>query len=691
VGRAALSGGARIATGALAMALALAACRGPSRTVPSDGGAEVPEPDRLAPLHAFEEARRRATDFARAPPSDQSFGADPIAIRALPRAGPQRYVGLLRGRDALVLLDASLHELARAPTPALPTGLSVDAEGAVAVSGEQGSAVFVYAAAGDALRLVERVPFEAVGLRDVALTARGGDRVVHALDERAGTLLTRRAGEATAHVVSACHGPFRLVLAGEDVLVDCLLDHRVLVFATDARGLPAPAPRAEIHHDGPMWGLDARASPDALLVAVGGVEDHPLDRTEGSFGFIDSFVFLYRVDRAGRATAVAAVNVSEQGVVTPRAIALRERPGGERVVVAAGYGSDRLAEISWPVDGRAPIVKIRALVPGAASIALAGDSLVIANPLLDAWCALGPMPDASPSVVAAVDAAHGPPRSVESRVGEALFFTNLMAPWNRSEGRLSRFTCEACHFEGYVDGRTHHTGRGDIRATTKPLLGLFNNRPHFSRALDPNLAVMTDNEFRAAGANSGHEPWFTAADAKLDWLPRLGAEAASLDALGLRRALMSFFMEFGHRPNPAALGRDHFTPVEARGAAAFATRCEGCHEARLVADEASTRTPADRWESLVLSREGPIVWAANVYRKTGVEPYVHELGARPPSLRRLYKKWPYFTNGSAPSLAAVVERARYRGGDFWHDAAPADAARIDPDDAAAIVAFLDLL
>src|SRR5262252_5814086 len=133
-------------------------------------------------------------------------------------------------------------------------------------------------------------------------------------------------------------------------------------------------------------------------------------------------------------------------------------------------------------------------------MAVAGDSLVFADPLLDAWFQTPvpvPVPD-SPS-----------PRTAASRVGEALFFTNLMAPWNSTEGPLSRFTCETCHFEGYVDGRTHHTGRGDVHATTKPLLGLFNNRPYFSRALDPDLATVAHNEFRVAGALSDHDPWFS--------------------------------------------------------------------------------------------------------------------------------------------------------------------------------------
>ena len=47
------------------------------------------------------------------------------------------------------------------------------------------------------------------------------------------------------------------------------------------------------------------------------------------------------------------------------------------------------------------------------------------------------------------------------------------------------------------------------------------------------------------------------------------------------------------------------------------------------------------------------MWGKDVYAQTGVLPYVHEKGARVPSLRRLYKKHPYFTNGSASSLDDV--------------------------------------
>jgi hypothetical protein len=689
----------------LAVAALAGACR-PHKDAPAadhDAGlAPVAAPDRLAPLHAFEDERRRAADFAHLPPSDRAFGPDPIAIKALPGTSPPRYVGLLRGRDTLVLLTDALQEIARAGTPALPTGLAVADDGTIAVSGEQAPFVALYAVRGGELHETERRKLDAdvLGLRDVALGKGGhGSRIVYALDERSGALFAND-GRRTQRI-KACVGPFRVARTGDELVVDCLLDHQLLVFDLDRDGFPGGAPRATIHHDGPIWGFDARVAGGDLLIAAGGVEDHPLDRTEGSFGFIDSFVFLYRVSRTGP-TRLGAVNVSEQGVVTPKALELRLDADGGATVLATGYGSDRLAQITWSdlpsaprssagLSGNAtPTVTTRASLPGAAAMASVGDTIVFADPLLDAWVRLPPAP-AAPAIVAVPDAATGPARSGLSRAGEALFFTNFMAPWNHSEGRLSRFTCETCHFEGYVDGRTHHTGRGDVRATTKPLLGIFNNRPHFSRALDPNLTIMVDNEFRAAGSKSDHDPWFSASETGLPWLGLLGVPLTDLDPVGMRRALMAFFMDFTHRPNTAVLAPRPFTETEKRGADVFAQRCESCHEARLSTDDPSTRQPRERWEALVMTREGPIVWASNGYKKTGVTPYVHDLGARPFSLRRLYKKWPYFTNGSAKTLGAVLERARWKGDDFWHDAAPADASGLTAPEQEALRAFLELL
>jgi hypothetical protein len=154
---------------------------------------------------------------------------------------------------------------------------------------------------------------------------------------------------------------------------------------------------------------------------------------------------------------------------------------------------------------------------------------------------------------------------------------------------------------------------------------------------------------------------------------------------------MSFFIAFSHRPNPAVVGRTQWSVSERAGAGVFRDKCESCHEARLVADDPASRVPFDRWEGLVMSREGAIVWAHADYEKTGVLPYVNEAGARVVSLRRLYKKYPYFTNGSAKTLSSVLDRVRLGGGRFFHDEAPDGVQGLSSDEKVDLLAFLDLL
>jgi hypothetical protein len=685
---------------AAALACACTRASGQAREEPA-------APDPLAPLAAWENQTRAHTDFAHAPASDVSLGPDPYVVRALPasRAGGAadagaarvpRFVGVLRGRGALVELDDALAEVARLPAPESPGGLAVAGDGEVFTVGELSNRVARYRDVRGRLEPAGFVVLDGVrAMRDVAA---GPEGVVYVVEEHDGRLVTFAppSGGGVAPVaredLSICHGPVRVARVARSLVVDCVVDHSIVIRPVDRRGYPQSTGEVRIVHDGPMWGMDAVAQGDDLWVAVGGVEDHPLDRTQGSFGFVDSFVWLYRVS-GGQPREVAEINTSERGLVTPKALKLGFGPSGAPELVVAAYGSDRLATIDW-TDREAlspPAIATRAVPPGSASIVDGGaGSWVIANPLLDAWVRVGGEPASPPTIVPVPDDG-AQPRSEAARLGEALFFTTLMAPWDKSDGRLSRFTCETCHFEGYVDGRTHHTGRADVHATTKPLVGLFNNRPHFSRALDPDLTTMVNNEFRVASANSGHDSWFSLTRADFPWIRDLGVEDAVVPPERLRAALMTFFMAFGHRPNPSVAGRTSWTDAERSGAVVFQHKCEGCHEARLVTDEAKTRQPFDAWEPLIFSRADPMVWAHADYARTGVTPYVNEQGARVVSLRRLYKKYPYFTNGSAKSVSDVLDRVRESGTEFFHEGGPKAAASLSAEEKDDLRAFLDLL
>ncbi len=648
-----------------AWALVVVACACHS----ADDAAPSPPEHDLAALHRFEEHRRAATSFAALPPSEEVLGPDPYRIEPLGHG----LIGILRGESAVVSLDAHGIELWRAATPRSPVGLAVSAEGDVLVAGEGARDLAHYR--GERLERLGTVTVDALGMRAVAFAPDG--KTAYVVEEREGRLLAvslARDGHAlravATHELGRCHGPIQVAAVTGYVVVDCLLDHTLEVYRVSGVGDAV----TRIRHDGPIWSFALEREADGgLLVAAGGVEDHALEREDGGFGYIDSFVYLYRLaPGAPAATRLAAINTSALGVVTPKWLALRGT-----TVTTAGYASASLVTLAWRDFASEPTVTRAEWLPGTTAAVLADDgSIVAANPLFDAWVT-------DPSKVTPIAG----PRPVTSRLGELLFFTTMMAPWNSSEGKLSRFTCETCHYEGYVDGRTHYTGRDDVHATTKPLYGLFNNRPYFSRALDKTMTEMVHAEFRVANRHNGRDPWFSLTHADVPWLDQVAGAPGVLTPELLRESLMTFLMDFTHRANPAALGHARYTDAERDGAYVFRDHCASCHAARLVGDDPRSLVPFERWEALVLSPAGPLVWSNAAYAKTGVLPYVHAEGARVPSLRRLYKKWPYFTNGSAKSLAELLDRFATD----THDGAPATAARLTADDKSALLAFLGLL
>lgn len=666
--------------------------------------AEAPNP--LENLRAYEEKRRAETHFDALPPSNAVFGADPYRIARLPNQNG--FVGVLRGDDSLVWLDEGLAEKARIAAPRSPSGLAVTAQGEVLVTGELDSIVARYQF--DQNGLLEagfiRLP-DRCSPRDVAVSEQGVVYVVEEKQQRVLSLVPKAKGKWPGRAKSnedlspffvmneawAGAGPHRVRALPDYVFVHSLLTHDIAVFPSS---LEAPPPLARIEIDGPFFGFDVLPFEQGFLIAAGGVENHKLDRSDGSFGYIDSFLYLYRWSEKGRLQKLGEVNTSEHGVITPKAVVIEKAEPGRIQVRVAGYGGFQWGRAIFSGDTYNSVeFESSEMVPGIHELipARAGaenGEFVAANPLLDAWVRIV---QEKPLIQAVKQKAETAP-SDRRKVGEALFFTALMAPKNRTEGALSRFTCETCHFEGYVDGRTHHTGRGDIRATTKPLLGLFNNRPHFSRALDPDLSSVSHNEFRVAGAKSGFDPWFSIEARDYPWLSHLGVPLeGELGPEELRLSLMDFLMAFTHRPNPSVIGRNSFNEIEKEGAKLFKARCELCHGARLSADEPGSAVPFDQWERYIFSEAGPLVWGSADYQKTGILPYVHERGARTPSLRRIYKKYPYFTNGAERHLNVLIEKTSIVDGVFYHDRYVDESKSIvaNGDERRALEAFLNLL
>jgi len=651
------------------------------------GKAESSVERALAALRREETDVRARTNFATLPPSSRSLGANPYALAAT--SGSRGFVGVLRGDARLVLLDDRLTELASLGTAPSPSALALAPGGYVFVAGPLERGIERFRVAQGRLQRAGVLPLPDA----LALRALGADeRSLLALDFGGDQLFAWPLSEARAVSPSAgaarrtttCEGPIRLALSPHYVAVACLFDHRLVVYSRDASGLPESV-AASVKHDGPLWSVALLELGDELFVAAGGVEDHPLERRDRVFGYVDSFVYLYsRRAPAAELARRLATNVSELGVITPKAISLEARDGAP-VLFALGYGSDVAVELTL---AGAPTVS--ASVPGCSALTVVAGRRLCASPLFDAWVEL----DRTPHFHPVRAAAPGDP-SVKERLGEALFFTHLMAPDASSRGRLSRFTCETCHFEGGTDGRVHHSGRDDIRVSTRPLFGLFNDAPHFSRAHDRDLTSVCHNEFAVANRGNPVDPWFSLDPSRFPWLDALGVGQALLAPLELRRSLFAFLARFSHEESPFVAAHPEprrFTDGERRGAEAFRARCVRCHAARLIASDAASEVPFERWEALTLSSPTPIVWARGDYEKTGVVPYVDTRGTRIPSLRRLYTKRPYLTNGNAPTLASVLEQVRFTSTAFLHAAGSVPGATpLAASERADLLDFLRLL
>jgi len=644
----------------------------------------------LAELRREETERRAHTDFATLPPSSRSLGPNPYALASLP--GTSLFVGILRGDSRVVLLDAELSALRSASTAPSPSALATAAGGHVFVAGPLAAEVERFRVVGATLEPDGEVPLpdgtvaRALAADDRALVVADfvGDRLL-SLPSRAA--LAVPADKRLPRVTSTCRGPFRLALSAHYLAVDCLFDHAVAVLERDGSGEPGREV-ARVVHDGPLWSIALLEHEGELWLAAGGVEDHPLDRRDRAFGYVDSFLYLYVIARDGTLARRAATNLGGFGVITPKSVQLEERDG-EPVLTAFGYGSDAALELRL---GHPPTTQRS--VPGCSDVLVRGERRLCANPLLDAWVEL-PRVGAPTVHPVRLLLPRDPPTS--DRLGEALFFTTLMAPDAASTGRLSRFTCETCHFEGATDGRVHHSGRHEIRVSTRPLFGLFNDAPHFSRAHDRDLTSVCHNEFAVANRGNPVDPWFSLDTARFPWLGSLGVRAARLAPRELRQALFGFLARFSDEENPLVMQRAaprRFSSAERRGAEVFRERCAGCHAARLVADDAASLVPFERWEELIFTSSTPIVWARAEYEKSGVLPYVDPEGTRVPSLRRLYLKRPYFTNGSAHSLTEVLARARFDQHSFFHvepEPPPSDLRELSPAERSALLDFLGLL
>ena len=619
-----------------------------------------------ATLEDFERSLRPAVRARVLAGERADHGADPVAVAAV----DDDVFVLLRGRDRLQLLGGPA-----AKTVPWPSALVVDGSDVVVGSGVAGGvqrfrrvhAVPLIAGQGEGPPTVQlhALPETSTSFDGVSALAAGAGLIdVGTLD---GDVVTLR-GSAVLGRCRVGLGLTTLVRLPGHLVALSALEHAVVVFALDDDGVPDCEGAQREDFDGLLFSLVADEREGGVDVVVSGIEDHPLDRSGGSFGHIDSFLFRLRFDddaTSRSASRVWQTNLSEHGVVNGKALL---RQGDDVVVWGAGSGRRAVVDVDSGV-----VVETLPAPFGVTAVLEVGGELVQASALDDVVLRAG----------VRIELERG--GSAEQRLGERLVFTTLLGPQQRSDGPLSRFTCESCHIGGGVDGRVHRTGRSDdegraVTATTKPLFGLFQNPPLFTRAMDRSVAVMVHAEVKVANANSPQDPWFRmpAGDDDDD-------DDDDVSPLEARRALIAFFAAFDPPPNPRAFGRTTLDDDEALGLLHFSRRCLSCHEARVFADDAATAVD----DVVTALLRGALVFGRDGHEDSGVRPRVHPAGARPSSLRGIGRKTPLLTNGGARDLPELLARVRIDGARLTHQGEQGTALSLE--EQAALLRFLRLL
>lgn len=477
------------------------------------------------------------------------------------------------------------------------------------------------------------------GFRDLALD--GAHGLVHVLDGVDGVLRTLALDGRLVSTAALSPGADRVLALGDGPLaVFARSGARLGLLSRDGHGLPCvpelPVPRTAPSRAA-VWD-EARG-----LLWLAGPEDAEVRRADGPIRRLRSFLTAHRPEAllAGDPVPEHAIDLGRLGLVDAVDLALL----GGRIAVAAA-GSDRVAlfDAADPSAGP-PLLLDAALAPRA--LAAWSGLLAVAAHDDDSVLLFDLAAGASrPPLRLALDER---PRDGPEEVGRRLF---TRAGLTRTAA-ADAFSCDTCHWDGGSDGRLHPGLLESRLETTRPLDGVGQTRPIFSTAGAETLADAVEGLFRSlddrfyAPAPAG--PWWEEPrEVALE-----GGRRVSVSASEARVALTRFVASLPVRPGPLRRPGEPLSPQAREGHALFERDCASCHAP--IVDERTGRRPEDVASWL---RDRPLVFAAPIRARTGAAPELTPQGTRVPPLRDLGRPWPFFTDGSAPTLDAVLRAYR---------------------------------
>ena len=264
-----------------------------------------------------------------------AFGSDPFSVISVPQTN--QTLVLLRNSSEVLLLDSALAEASRKATPHSPTGWTLVDGRFLFITGELSNRIALYKVGAE--ELVHESDFllkgSSDGVRDITYVP--SLESLFLIDSPGRKLIQItlspdwRQGDTTFHTkefpIGA--GALQLRFAHGFLFLNMLLEHRIDIVPMTPNG-PDFTKQRRIVHNGPIWNFDTTRREETLLIAAVGVEDRPLDRTQGEFGYVDSYLFLYGIPLASsgrfdpmspeRPRLFTAWNLSRQNIVTPKSV-----------------------------------------------------------------------------------------------------------------------------------------------------------------------------------------------------------------------------------------------------------------------------------------------------------------------------------------------------------------------------------
>lgn len=410
----------------------------------------------------------------------------------------------------------------------------------------------------------------------------------------------------------------------------------------------------------------------ALLLATH--EDRSLSRANISVEGLDSVLLVLRRSAAGQTLPFVdpgtgkrqTINLSERKrdpLVQIDALAVAaDAPAAAVAAAAVGAGTDNLLTAkpglsalldspAWPVGAHPVAVAFL----GDGRIVTAdhlSDTLTFVSPT-EGGTARGPGRAGSSPAIQTVRVGN-PERATPADRGELLFYSRALVPNNVADGPLSVYTCAACHADGQIDGRRHPSKRNRFFSMTKTCRGLGGTEPFLSLGKPDTFAAFADNIV------STHAQGALDAPDTFDRYPvslrlRVGTRwtTLTLSPGAVRAALAAYMARIPVEPSPfVAPGRSALTEAERRGLATFRENCAGCHQLSRSTTGGRAIPPRELERELLAGKVA--LTSARLY-DVGT-PVLGAGGNNPPSLRGVWAAAPYFSDGSAPTLEAVLDR-----------------------------------